>query len=78
MSSVAFAYEKLDRQHQIQVERFVSNLVAKQKNEITRVKRTHEENVSLVETFMGRSHAWDGIDILEYQQNLRGEYRENA
>ncbi|MCR5621457.1 MAG: hypothetical protein K6G18_06340 [Treponema sp.] len=78
MSDVALAYKSLDRSSQIEIENLVFKLVAKQENESAQKQRTHEENVALVKSFMGRSHSWNGGDVLEYQRQLRGEYRENV
>ena len=39
-------------------------------------ERSHEENLALVQSFMGVSSCWKGEDILEYQRKLRGEYHE--
>ena len=43
-------------------------------------KKTMSESDAraMLDSFMGRSRAWDGVDILEYQRQLRGEYRENV
>ena len=79
------SYEMLERQiralpetAQLEVERFVVRLAAGRERNSAEQNRTHEENVELVDSLIGQSHAWDGVDILEYQRQLRGEYRENA
>ena len=76
MSDVAEAYESLDRQSQMEVEQLVFRLVEKQKQSQKETQRTHEENVALLNSLMGTTHVWDGVDVLEYQRKLRGEYRE--
>lgn len=75
MSDVALAYESLDRESQMEVEQLVFRLVEKQKQKKEK-KRTREEIEAMLDSLMGRSTAWQGVDILEYQRKLRGEYRE--
>ncbi len=46
--------------------------IEKQQNQ----KRSHEENLALVKSFMGVSTCWQDENILEYQRKLRSEYNE--
>ena len=46
--------------------------------EVPAKKRTRENIEAILDEFTGCTHAWDGVDILEYQRQLRGEYRENV
>ena len=78
MSDAALAYETLDKQSQMEVDQLIFRLVEKKKNASYEKERTHSENIALVKSFMGKSHAWDGTNILDYQKQLRGEYRENV
>lgn len=78
MSDVALAYETLDRQSQIEVEQLVFRLVEKQKQAKTKKKRTREEIESMLDSFIGCSTAWQDVDILAYQRQLRGEYRDHV
>lgn len=77
MSDVALAYEALNKQSQHEVEQLVFQLMAKQ-DASAESKRSHSENLSLVKSFVGKTHAWKDMDVLEYQRQLRGEYRENV
>ena len=78
MSDLALAYESLDRQSQMEVEQLVFKLVEKQKKKEQKPKRTREEIEAMLDSLMGRSTAWKDVDVLEYQRQLRGEYRENV
>ena len=78
MSDVALAYETLDRQSQIEVEQLVLRLVSKQERMRQEKKHSREEVDAMLKSMMGKSHSWDGLDVLEYQRKLRGEYRDNV
>ena len=78
MSDVALAYETLDRQSQIEVEQLVSRLVLKQERLRPEKKRSREEIDAMLKSLMGKSHSWNGADVLDYQRKLRGEYRDNV
>ena len=78
MSDIAVAYESLDSQSQMEVNQLVFRLAAKRTASSTPVKRSRDEVVAMLQSMMGTSHAWHGGDVLEYQRQLRGEYRENG
>ena len=78
MADAVLAYEALDKQSQLKVDQLIFKLSNKRANPSGGKKRSHEENVALVKSFMGKTRAWEGVDALEYQRQLRGEYRENV
>ena len=78
MSDVALVYEILDRQSQIEVEQLVSRLVLKQERLRPEKKRSREEIDAMLKSLMGKSHSWNGADVLDYQRKLRGEYSDNV
>ena len=78
MSDIALAYESLDSQSQMEVKQLVFRLASNRTHQSNPVKRSRDEVVAMLQSMMGTSHAWQGVDILEYQRQLRGEYRENV
>ena len=79
MSDIAFAdftKEAISLPYEEQRELLNALNVSVLQFERQRKKRTHEENIELVKSFMGVSKCWQNEDILEYQRKLRGEYNE--
>lgn len=56
----------------------MSRLVLKQERLRPEKKRSREEIDAMLKSQMGKSHSWNGADVLDYQRKLRGEYRDNV
>ena len=73
------AYNSLTAERQKNVEQFIYFLVEQQSKETSCVTSFSNTNLdsfeSIVDSFIGCTHAWDNTDIMEYQQKLRGEYK---
>ena len=57
---------------------YLDEFVPEKKRETEKKGRSVEELDAIFDSVSGRCHAWDGVDVLEYQRQLRGEYRENV
>ena len=73
------AYNTLTVERQKNAEQFILFLVDQQKKEGTvsspAAEVTSKDFESVLDSFVGCTHAWDGTDVMEYQHILRGEYR---
>ena len=72
------AYNTLTAERKENVEQFIYFLIEQQKKESVfpaTVKKHDADFESMIDSFMGCTHAWDNTDVMQYQQELRGDYR---
>ena len=75
------AYNSLSAEKQKNVEQFAFFLVEQQKKEFFSQSSQESKSsqaidfASKLDSFIGCTHVWDNIDVMNYQKQLRGEYR---
>ena len=73
------AYSTLTEERQKNVEQFIYFLIDQQEKErggpAKSARSDSGDFESMLDSFVGCTHAWDGTDVMEYQRKMRGEYR---